>query len=86
MNKVKKRNEQEFLVTVEEESSESEHTVYIDNEYYQKLTDGEVYKKELIRKSFQFLLGRESKESILSEFNLRIIKNYFPEYEEKIKV
>jgi hypothetical protein len=85
MIEVKKRNEQEFLVTVKEENSKSEHTVYLDNEYYHKLTDGKISGEELIKKSFEFLLERESKESILSEFNLRIIKNYFPEYEEKIK-
>jgi hypothetical protein len=82
---VKKVKEPEFLVTVEEENSKSEHTVYLDNEYYQKLTDGKTSKKELIKKSFEFLLDRESKESILAEFNLRIIRDYFPEYEEKIK-
>lgn len=85
MIEVKKVNEQEFLVSIEEKGSESQHTVYLDEEYYQKLTDGKTSKKELIKKSFEFLLDRESKESILSEFNLRIIRNYFPEYEEKIK-
>jgi len=86
MIKVKKKNEQEFLVTIEEEGSRSEHTVSLEDDYYQNLTDGKTSKEELIRKSFKFLLEREFKESILSEFNLRIIKNYFPEYEEKIKV
>ncbi len=71
---------------IEEEGSSSEHTVSLEDDYYQNLTDGQISKEELIRKSFEFLLERESKESILSEFNLRIIKNYFPEYEEKIKV
>jgi len=86
MIKVKKKNGQEFLVTIEEEDSVTEHTVSLEDNYYQNLTDGKISKEELIRKSFEFLLERESKESILSEFNLRIIKNYFPEYEEKIKV
>ena len=81
---VKKENEQEFLVTVEEEDSISKHIVSLDDDYYQKLTGGKMSKEELIKKSFQFLLERESKESILSEFNLRVIKNYFPEYEKEI--
>jgi hypothetical protein len=85
MIKVKKQNEEEFLVSVEEEDSNSNHTVYLDDNYYQKLTEGKIPKEELIKKTFEFLLERESKESILSGFNLRIIKNYFPEYEEKIK-
>jgi len=86
MIEVKKKNEQEFLVTIEEKGSSSEHTVSLDDDYYQNLTDGKTSKEELIKKSFEFLLERESKESILSEFNLRIIKNYFPEYEKEIKV
>ncbi len=86
MIEVKKKNEQEFMVTIEEEGSRSEHTVSLEDDYYKNLTDGKTSKEELIRKSFEFLLERESKESILSEFNLRIIKNYFPEYEEKIKM
>jgi len=85
MIKVKKKNEQEFLVTIEEEGSFSEHTVSLEDDYYRKLTGGKTSKEELIKKSFEFLLEREPKESILSEFNLRIIKNYFPEYEKEIK-
>jgi len=85
MIEVKKISEQQFLVKVKEESSESRHTVYLDDEYYQKLTNGKTPREELVKKSFEFLLERESKESILSEFNLRIIGNYFPEYEGKIR-
>ena len=80
-----KKNEKEFLVTIEEKDSSSKHVVIVDDEYYQNLTDEKLTKEELIKKSFEFLLKRESKESILSKFNLRIIKNYFPEYEVKIK-
>jgi len=82
--KVKKKNEEEFIVIVEE-GSKTKHNVILDNEYYLKLTGGRIKKEELIEKSFEFLLKRESKESILSEFNLKLIKRYFPEYEEEIK-
>ena len=37
--------------------------------------------EELVRDSFGFLLERESKESILKEFDLAMIKRYFPEYD-----
>ena len=36
---------------------------------------------ELIKKSFAFLLDRESKESILASFDLTVISRYFPEFE-----
>lgn len=85
MIKVKKKSEHEFIVTVEERESKTQHTVSLDDEYYQKLTGGRITKEELIRDSFEFLLEREPKESILSKFNLKVISQYFPEFEEKIE-
>lgn len=85
MIEVKKKNKQEFLVTIEEKGGRSEHEVILDDGYCQNLTDGKITQEELIKKSFEFLLEREPKESILSKFNLRVIKNYFPEFEEKLR-
>lgn len=85
MIEVKKKSDQEFLVAIVEKDTRTEHEVTLDEEYYQILTDGEMTREELIKRSFEFLLEREPKESILSKFNLKIIKNYFAEYEEKIK-
>ena len=85
MVEVKRKNEQEFVVTIEERDSTTEHVVTLDDGYYQNLTEGKITREELVKKSFEFLLERESKESILSAFNLRVIKNYFPEFEEEVK-
>ena len=85
MIEVKKKSDQEFVVTIKEKGSKTEHIVTLDDEYYQNLIDGEISGEELIKRSFEFLLEREPKESILSIFNLKIIRNYFPEYEKKIK-
>jgi hypothetical protein len=92
MVEVKKKSEHEFLVIVRvgsagisEEGSKTEHIVSLDDKYYENLTQGKITKEELIKRSFDFLLEREPKESILPKFNLKVIKNYFPEYEEKIK-
>jgi len=81
MIKVEKKNQQEFIVKVEGK----EYNVGLDDEYWQDLTGGKITKEELIKKSFEFLLEREPKESILSRFNLRIINQYFPEFEEEIR-
>ncbi|RKX20332.1 MAG: hypothetical protein DRP26_01850, partial [Candidatus Zixiibacteriota bacterium] len=75
----------EFQVTIKEKGNRSEHAVILDDGYYQNLTDGKITREELIKRSFEFLLEREPKESILSKFNLRVIKNYFPEFEEKLR-
>ena len=82
---VEKVGEQEFLVRVREGSTETTHRVTLKSGDYQMLTGGKVSAEELIRKSFEFLLQRESKESILSRFDLPVIRRYFSEYEREIK-
>ena len=69
-----------FLVSIDD----LEYIVTIDKKYYIELNNG-ITVDELIKKSFEFLLERESKESILKKFNINIIKQYFPEYEQVIK-
>ena len=58
----------------------------LDDGYYNKLTQGRITEEELIKKSFEFLLKREPKESILSRFYLKVISRYFPEYENEIRI
>jgi len=71
----------EFVVSVDG----SQFKVKVDNDYHLKLTKAKQSMEDLITKSFEFLLEREPKESILKKFNLQIINKYFPEYEEVIK-
>jgi hypothetical protein len=84
MIKVLKEKPGQFLVTVENKGATTRHAVKLDDKYYQKLTAGKISREELIKKSFEFLLERESSTSILPEFNLKLITTYFPEYEEEI--
>ncbi len=85
MIEVKKKSREEFLVKVEEEGGSKDYVVTLENSYYQDLTQGKITQEELIEKSFKFLLERESKESIFSKLNLKIIKSYFPEFEEEMR-
>lgn len=82
---VEKFDGSRFRVRVVEAGGESAHQVTLNPKDYQKLTGGAVEPQELVRKSFQFLLEREPKESILSRFDLSAISRYFPEYEAEIK-
>lgn len=87
--KIKNKDENKegwrILVGIGEGEDEIEYSVWVEKKYWQKLT-GEGYEpEELVRKSFEFLLQREPKESILKEFALRQISDYFPEYEEEMK-
>ena len=74
-----------FQVTVTEGASQSRHSVSLSPGYYEKLTQEQVPEEFLIERSFQFLLERESKESILREFDLSLIGHYFPNYEKEIR-
>ena len=82
--KVIKVNESIFEVIVAMGIT-SKHKVKLYSQVYQDLCDSKISEIDLIIKSFEFLLERESNESILREFNLEIIETYFPEYPISIK-
>jgi hypothetical protein len=46
---------------------------------------GLIVPEEFVKKSFQFLLDRESKDTILLQFDIAQINDFFPEYEKEIK-
>ena len=72
-------------VSVAEHGSESRHSVTLTRDDFQRLTaGGGETPRDLVRRSFEFLLARESKESILRSFALTDIGRYFPEYERDI--
>jgi hypothetical protein len=70
-----------FEVNIEEQGSETNHTVTMSQDFYDTLNTNSS-PKELVEKSFNFLLKRESKEQILSNFDITLISRYFPEFEE----
>lgn len=74
----------EFEVEVKEGASASRYQVILRKDYYQKLTGGKGDLSDLVKRSFEFLLKREPKESILSSFDLSLVQKYFPEYEKMI--
>ena len=82
---IEQQKEGEFLVTVTEGRSRSSHRVTVRQNYYEKLSEGKVSAEELVRRSFEFLLEREPKESILGQFDLSVIARYFPDYEQQIQ-
>jgi hypothetical protein len=82
---VEQLGEGEFRVRVIEGASESSHRVTLKPGDYNRLAAGKIEPKELVRRSFEFLLENESKESILSRFDLSVIGRYFPQFEREIK-
>ncbi|HEY8084784.1 MAG TPA: hypothetical protein VIE69_04155 [Methylophilaceae bacterium] len=77
---VKKLNETTFEVMVQD-STPTTHTVSVMPDYAAKLSGGQITVEQLIIRSFEFLLERESNTSILRSFDLPVIARYFPEYE-----
>ena len=73
-----------FKVSVTKDSS-TEHIVLLSERFHQDVTNNKLTKTELITHSFEFLLKRESNQSILKKFNLEVISQYFPEYIEETK-
>jgi hypothetical protein len=82
---VEKVDKSKFRVRVTESGSETTHEVTVSPNDYARLTNGKVEPEELVRRSFEFLLEREPKGSILTRFDLSVISRYFPEYESETK-
>ena len=72
-----------YRVTVEEGGSRSVHEVSVSAEEASLFGNGEAV-EALVRASFEFLLEREPKESILGRFRLSDIERYFPDYRREI--
>jgi hypothetical protein len=73
-----------YQVTVTAQTT-TMHMVTVQADYTQKLTSRNISNTELLKKSFEFLLQRESNTSILRSFDLSVIRRYFPEFEREVK-
>lgn len=84
--KVEKTDGNSFYVTVSEEGGgTSTYSINLDLVAYQRLSQGKVSPEDFVKLSFEFLLERETKESILSSFAIpETINRYFPEFESVI--
>ena len=64
--------------------SETRHRVRVSRADLARLAPGASDPVDLVEASFAFLLEREPKESILRDFDLTVIRRYFPDYEREI--
>jgi hypothetical protein len=72
-------------VRVDDGGSTTEHTVTVSGADRARLAPAARDPVDLVRRSFEFLLQREPKESILGTFDLTVIGRYFPDYERSIR-
>jgi len=82
---VEKIGEEEFQIRVTEGKSETSHRVTLKRVDHDRIAGGKVEPAELVRRSFEFLLENEPKESILTRFDLTVISRYFPDFEREIR-
>jgi hypothetical protein len=68
-----------FLVSVRDDAGTTSHLVTVMPSDVERYAPGSS-PEELIEASFEFLLAREPKESILGRFDLPVIERYFPEF------
>jgi hypothetical protein len=74
-----------FDVTVQDESGTSRYKVTMALATYRKLTGGRASPVRCIQAAFEYLLEREHKESILSNFDITLISAYFPTFGSEFK-
>jgi len=74
-----------FEVFVVDGKDKYKFIVELEREYYQEVTNGKVLPIILVQESIFFLLEKEPVTSILKEFNLKQIQEYFPDFENKIR-
>ena len=67
----------EVMVTTQ---STTTHLVTVSDAIHTKLTNKKISKEILLEKSFEFLLARELNTSILSQFKIEVVSQYFPNY------
>lgn len=72
-------------VTVGDDAAATRHDVEVSAETLAGLAPDATEPEELVRASFEFLLAREGRESILRAFELAAIGRYFPDWERKIR-
>jgi hypothetical protein len=72
-------------VTVGDDAAATRHEVAVSTETLASLAPRATDPEALVRASFEFLLAHEPRESILSRFDLMVIRRYFPDWEQEIR-
>ena len=82
--KTEKAAEWEYAVLLGHDSDDIGFLVKIEQQHWEELTQARMTPERLIKKSFRFLLKKQSKYSLPQSFNLRDIQRRFPEFEKHI--
>jgi hypothetical protein len=72
-------------VTITDEAGRSEHRVTVAPADLERYAPDASDPTDLVRRSFEFLLAREPRQSILAAFDLPVIERYFRDYPAAIR-
>jgi hypothetical protein len=72
-------------VTAGEDAGATQHEVRVAADVLARLAPADVEPTRLVRASFEFLLEREPRESILRSFDLEVIGRYFAGWEHEMR-
>lgn len=72
-------------VVVGSDPAATRHVVSVSHTDLARLAPGHYDPERLVAASFEFLLAREPRESILRSFELPVIERYFPGYEAEMR-
>jgi len=73
-----------FQAMVSDEGGETQHRVTMSQADFQRLSSGTASAEVIVEAAFVFLLEREPKEAILSQFDITVISRYFPDFDQAI--
>jgi hypothetical protein len=82
--KTERAAEWEYAVLLGHDSDDIGFLVKIEQQHWIELTSARMTPELLIKKSFRFLLKKQSKYAIPQSFNLRDIQRRFPEYAKQV--
>ena len=74
-----------FVVSVGYDTSKIGFSIEVDKDYWVELTEERRSPEYLVRTSFHFLLKRKPSILLKRNFNLKELKESFPEYEDEMK-
>jgi hypothetical protein len=74
----------EFRVAVSENRGQTSHQVTLSRGDYEELSAVAEGPNDFVLRCFEWLLGREPKESILPRFDIQEISRYFPTFRDEI--
>ena len=73
-----------FRVTITDDDGETHHRITMSNNTYNEIFNISCTPVQCIEAALRFLLDREPKEAMLSNFDITVIPGYFPEFRREI--